>query len=165
MALLTYTTYAEIRATLGVSATELPDTTLALSTYGVWAQLALEDISLTLPTDYDTTVLLPVKTPDEQRFIDLVRLYVSYSTAERLLTSLPLFSVKTLTDGRASFTRETDPYKSVREGVLATLRDLRKRLAAAYAALFPAAVIVLVPDPAPTLVLASGLATDPVTGT
>lgn len=163
MALLDYTSYAEVRAVLGVSTTELPDATLALSLYSMHATLALEDIHESLPTDYTTVSALPSKTAPQQRFVDLVKLYVPYRVAKELLTSLPMFSVKQLSDGRAEFERQADVFADVKDGVDSAISSLKYRLAAVYSALYPANSVT-VAAPTLTMVLSTGLATNPVTG-
>lgn len=163
MALTDYTTYAEVRAVLGVSTTELPDSILALSIYAMQATLALEDVYVDIPTDYATISALPSKTVPQQRFVDLVKLYVPYRVAKELLTSLPMFSVKQLSDGRAEFQRQADVFADVRDGVDAAISSLRYRLAAAYKSLFPLNGVT-VTAPTLTVTLATGLATNPVTG-
>ena len=44
----------DVRAVLGVSVTEIPDATLALTLFDNLVSLELEDISLDLATDYAT---------------------------------------------------------------------------------------------------------------
>ena len=163
MALTTYTSYAEVRAVLGVSSTELPDTTLALPMYGLLATLALEDIHVDLPTSFSTVSALPSKTTNEQRFVDLVQLYVPYTIAKNLLTSLPMFGVKQLSDGRAEFQRQADVFDDVRDGVDAALSSLRYRLAAVFSVLNPTLDVSLT-IPTVATVVATGLNLDPVTG-
>ncbi len=162
MPLSTYTTPDEVRAALGVSATELTDAVLAIPSYVLVATLALEDINVGLPALYTTTVAIPTPTPDQQRFIDLTKLYATYSIAQNLLTSLPLFAVKALTDGRASFERIADPFEYIRDDLPALLAALKLRLAAIYTTLAGGSAYVR-----PTLlqVLATGLSLDPVTNT
>lgn len=163
MPITTYTTYEEVRAVLGVSSTELTDATLALSIYDTGATLALEDIHENLPTDFATVSALLSKTAQEKRFVDLVKLYVPYQIAKQLLVSLPLFSVQRLTDGRAEFQRQTDVFADVRDGVDAGLTSLRYRLAAVYKVLYPLNDVTT-SAPTLTMVMSTGLAVNPVTG-
>jgi hypothetical protein len=115
-------------------------------------------------TQYATVSALPEgsRTSQEQRFYLLVRLFVTYAIARNLLTSLPLFSVARLSDGRAEFTRQTDPYDDVRLGVQGMFNKLRLKVSAAY--------VVLVPTDTAYgqvsfgLTSSTGLALDPVTG-
>jgi hypothetical protein len=162
MPLTTYTSYAEIRAVLGVSSTELTDAALSQQAYYTLFILALEDIDVAIPGYYDTISALPTPSTSETRFIDLVNLFAAYSTAKELLTSLPLFSVKELTDGRASFARQSDPYQAVRDGIEATFETLRLRIATLYNTLANGTSTVGTRT-LPTLTIGATLATDPVT--
>lgn len=163
MTLSTYTTPQEIRAVLGVSSTELTDATLALPMYGTLATLGLEDIHVNLPDDFSTVSALPSKTAQQQRFVDLVKLYVPYKVSKELLVSLPMFSVKQLSDGRAEFQRQADIFDDLKDGVDAALSSLRYRLAATYQALYPANSTTTATRLF-TQTLATGVAVDPVTG-
>jgi len=163
MALTTYTTYAEVRAILGVSSTELPDTVLSLSIYGMHATLVLEDVYVDLPTDFATVSALPSPSANQQRFIDLTKLYVPYAIAKELLTSLPMFTVKQLTDGRAGFQRQDDVQLEMRDNIDQALLSMKYRLAAIYTTLYPTK-ITPIENKITTLTKAAGLGTDPVTG-
>jgi hypothetical protein len=163
MPILDYTTYSEIRATLGVSATELPDTVLSQEQWALFLNLALSDVHSDLASTYATISALPSnsRSTSQQRLYELVRLFASYTTANTLLTSLTMFGVERLTDGRAEFQRVADPYSDTREGVVATLETIRKRLVAAYNALVPGAITET--SATFTMTAAIGLAVDPVT--
>jgi len=160
MSLLLYTSYNEVRAVLGVSITELPDTVLSGSIYGTLLTLALEDINVSIPAYFVTVSALPSPTTSQTRFLDLVRLISPYSTAKELLTSLPLFAVQSIGDGRAQFTRQTDVFADVRDGVDAALMSLRTRLLASYAGLTATSITV---RPNLVMTVASALGFDPVT--
>lgn len=162
MPVSTYTTSNEIRAALGVSTTELPDSTLVLPMYDTVADLAVDEVHSKLEDLFEATVVLPTPTATEQKFIDVVKLYVTYALAKHLLSSLPLFSVQRLTDGKAEFQRQTDIFEDVRDGVDATLAGLRARLEDLMQLVDP----TVAPAPAETAIftVASTLAVDPVTG-
>ena len=155
-------TATDVRAVLGVSITEIPDSVLALTMFDNLVSLELEDISLTLATDYTTVNAIVSKTAADTRFLKVVTLYTTYLYANLCLEQLPLFAVQTLTDGRASFTRQSDPYESVKVGIAGMLSSLKVRLLSAYAALYPATTL---PVTAATFTstLSTGLAVDPVT--
>jgi hypothetical protein len=163
MALTTYTSYDEIRAILGVSATELPDSILSLSIYDMHTVLALEDIYIDLPYDFSVVSALPTKSANQQRFLDLTKLYAPYAIAKELLTSLPMFSVKQLTDGRAGFMRQDDVQQQLKENIDGALLSLKYRLGAIYTTLYPTKITV-VGNNKLTLTKISVLGTDPVTG-
>ncbi len=163
MSITTYTSPAEIRAVLGVSTTELPDTVLLLPIYSTLVELAIEDVNPDIPSQFAiVSAITPPLTAKQQRFLDLVKLYAPYALANELLVSLPLFAVKDLTDGRASFGRQSDPYADVREGVQGSLQNLRVRLGVAYQALVPGAAVDIAVATFTTATTA-GLAIDPVT--
>lgn len=161
MALTTYTSYAEVRAALGVSETELPDSVLALPMYETLAVTDLEDVYIGIPAKFIELSALPSRTATEQRFVDLTRLFASYTLAQNLLTSLPLFAVKHLTDGRAGFDRQTDIYADVRDGVQGMYNVVKSRLTAAYKVVEPS-IAGYVPSSFAYTTNAT-LGTDPVT--
>jgi len=163
MSLLDYTSYAEIRAVLGVSATELSDATLALTQYATVATLELEDVNLGIPALYTTIATDSSKTATEQRFYDLVRLFVAYAVAQNLLTSLPLFSVQRLTDGKAEFQRQANIFDEVRSGVDGLYTTLKTRLSAVYVLLEPTATAYA--QGSFDFTQATGIAINPMTST
>lgn len=165
MALSDYTTPQEIRAVLGVSRTELTDETLALSIYATMATLALEDISVNLPTNFSSVSALPSPTTQQRRFLDLVKLFVPYQIAKELLVSLPLFAVSQLSDGRAEFQRNALQLEDIKDGVDATLLSLRYRLVATYSSLYPSESVASATITQPSITVSTGLAVNPVTGT
>lgn len=163
MALTDYTTYAEVRAVLGVSTTELPDTVLAQPQHAIMLTLDLEDINTGIPALYTTVSALPEvsRSADQQRFYDLARLTAAYAIARNLLTSLPLFSVSRLTDGRAEFERQKDIFEDVRKAVNAMYDKLRLKLSAIFVVLTPSQPVYA--SVTQVFTAATGLATDPVT--
>lgn len=161
MDLLTFTSAAEVRAALGVNSTELPDATVLLPMYYTVATMAMEDVNSSIPTQFATIDALPSKTAVQQRFLDVTRLFVTYTTAKQLLTSAPLFSVKVLTDGKASFERQADPYAQLREDITGMWNAVRYRLNTYFASLSGSSAAARF---TPMIAVASTLATDPVTG-
>ena len=127
-ALTQFTSYDEIRAVLGVSDEELEDTTLALSMYPRLLEMDLGDISSGLVDQYLAIYALAIKTPEEQKLLDVVSVFSAYAISKHLLTSMPLFAPKRITDGRAETDRVTDPFEGVREGVNSTYQTLRARV-------------------------------------
>jgi len=166
MALLTYTTFDEIRAVLGVSATELDNDDLNQPMYDLQVILALEAVAPGIPALFTTLNSLSsgTATVPQARFIGLVSLYSAYAAAKHLLTSLPMFAVQALTDGRASFDRNTNVsiYDNVKAEVRSTLAEIGLLLRASYYA------TTLQPEPAaavirPLLTMLSTRGIDPVT--
>jgi hypothetical protein len=154
---------AEVRAVLGVSATELPDSVISLGYSNLQVILELEDVNLGIPALYTTVSALPEisRTVTQQRFYDLVNLFCTYSRAKDLLAALPMFSVQRLSDGRAEFTRQTDPFEDVKLGVRGMFNSLRIKLTGVYTILTPADAVYT--DVRHEFTSAVGLATDPVT--
>jgi hypothetical protein len=164
MQILDYTSYDEVRATLGVSDEELEDVTLALPMWASELQLRLEDVSSTLETLYGTVAAKAenVRTVDEQKLYKIVRLYSMYCISDNLLTSLPMFSFKSVSDGKSEKSRPDkweDTRDGVRQGVQAMLARLRMILAkvdGTYST--PTATVSIITR-------ATGLAVNPITST
>jgi hypothetical protein len=134
MLITDYTTYDEIRATLGVSDEELEDETLALNLYNDALLVELEGVSLTLPDTYELKRVLATPTAAETRFLAASRLFATYAVAKQLTGSLPLFSPKDISDGKASTARYTaDPYKAVIAAINQQYDRFKKRLQEAFA--------------------------------
>lgn len=163
MTILDYTTYEEVRAVLGVSATELPDLTMAQTQHNLLLTIDLEDVNSGIPDLYTTVSALPEisRSTAQKRFYELTRLFASYTIARNLLTSLPLFSVARLTDGRAEFQRQPDIFADVREGVEAMFNTLRIKLSTIYVVLTPAEALYT--SGVFSYATSTGLGTDPVT--
>ena len=158
-----YTNFQEVRAVLGLTTTELPDSVLSLPMYETLLAIQLEDIDVTLPNFYLTISALPSesRSATQARFFDLTRLFSAYATAKELLTSLPMLGVQKLSDGRAEFTRQSEQWSDIVDGVDAAFTSLRLRLAAAYNVLAPSA---LVPSYTTSIMTSYVGMTDPVTG-
>lgn len=162
MALTDFTTYAEVRAVLGVSEPEITDTVLALPMYEVLLTEDLRELNEDLEADFLAADALPSPTADQARFVYLVETYCGHKIGSLLIGSLPMFAPRVITDSSSGFERMADPYQNMRQAITDTLAYLRVRVLEAYATLTPAA-----PAPIPTvrvLVANVGLGTDPVTG-
>lgn len=159
----TYLDYQEVRAVLGLTTTELPDSILTLPMYETLLMLQLEAIGADLPTTFTTISDLPSesRSSTQSRFYDLTRLFSAYATAKELLTSLPMLGVQKLADGRAEFTRQAEQWESIVDGVDAAYATLRERLGLSYKVLVPAAII---PSAVVSIMTSAVGMTDPVTG-
>ena len=158
-ALTDFATYDEIRAVLGVSDEELEDGTLALPMYLKLLQLDFGDIAGTLEAQYLAAKASITPSAAEQKLVDVVSVFSAYAISKHLLTSLPLFAPKRITDGRAETDRITDPFEGVREGVNSMCRVRESRVGAALAALGTSVTV----NPARTFFSVAGLAINPVT--
>lgn len=125
----TYTTYDQIRATLGVSDEEIEDTTLALEAWSTNLDFTLDEFSEELVPAYDLIAAKAenTRTADEKKVYAATRLFATYVVAEDLLKSLPMFSFKRLTDGKAEAER-FDAWKDTRLGVQSGLAAIKLRL-------------------------------------
>src|SRR4051812_45297778 len=110
MPLTPFTTNEQVRSVLGVSEDELIDETLNLPIYELNLRYELGEVSGSLAADFVTIAALDETTwTDKQKgFVDAVKLFSPYAVSVQLETSLPLFSPKEITDGKASLVRYTD---------------------------------------------------------
>ncbi len=162
MSITTYTTTNSVRAVLGVSEPEIPDTVLVDPIYEVVLKEHLRGLSTTIRAAFLAAVADLSPTADETRFVELMQTYAAYQVASQLLGSLPLFAPKLIEDASSKMDRITDPFASLRESLAASLAWLRGVLLEAYEVLVPA-------EPAPsavarTLVVNVPLGTNPITG-
>lgn len=163
MALTDYTSYAEVRAVLGVSDDEIDDATLGLGVYSLNLLAEFEDIAEALPEDYATVVAIdaPNRTELQRKFCNAVQLFAPYAIGKQLASSLPLFSPKAITDGKSGFTRFSEsPFKATISKCLEQYSANRQRLIDAYAGFKNTAATF---SARPYLAISSP-ATDPVTG-
>lgn len=136
MNLLDYTTYEDIRATLGVNDLELSDGTLGLALYSSNLAIELGDIGPTLADRYDEVRLLPdeARTKTQQRLFDVTRVFSTYAVAKQCAGSLPMFGPKSISDSKTEVSRFTnDPYKATIKAINESWSAHRTRLVAALA--------------------------------
>ena len=142
MAILDYTTYDDVRAVLGVSIDELPNSVVSLKVYENALLLALTEKSGVVDPDtvdrdlaehYTYLKALPSPTSDDLRNIALIEEYATYLVAATLCGALSMFAPKTQADGKATLTRfsSEDTYKRVCAainsklgGIVGTINDL-----------------------------------------
>jgi hypothetical protein len=165
MSLTDFTSYDDIRAALGVSAEEIEDATLSLPLYELNLVSELEEVNLDLISNYmdlqgiDASTL----TAEQQRFDRYAQLFATYAVAKNLTVSLPLFSPKEVTDGKAGFSRySTDPYKVTIARVIAECDKFRTKLEKAYGDLTSVATVDV---PIRTFMFVASPTSDPITGT
>lgn len=103
-----FTTYAEVRAVLGVDEVELSDTTLALDLFSSSLQRSLrgfkDSTGKNLVTYFDDIDLLTA-TEDEETLYYAIKEYATYVVAETCCTGLSLFALKSDSDGKAAQSR------------------------------------------------------------
>jgi len=133
--LIDYTTYNDVRAALGVSEEDIPDSVLDLNLYADTLTQEFEEIDLTLESTYATTESLAAPTAAETRFITACNLFATYSVAKQLTATMPLFAARQVTDGKAQISRFDNPYRDVIAQVTAQYEKARTRLVAAFGAI------------------------------
>ena len=158
--LTNYTTYADIRAALGVSEEEIEDVTLGLALYST---LLDEDLLAVDPLLVSTFTALPPtgRTPAQARLAALTSLYATYAVAHRLTDSVELFGFLKVADGRASTERAKEAFANLRTNISAMLARLRGLLLAALQVVVPSTPLA---STAFSWVSSTGIALDPVTG-
>lgn len=165
MALTDFTSFDDIRAALGVSTDELEDATLSLSLYELNLVSELDDVGVDLIEDFMTLQAIDPSTwtSVQKRFDQFTRLFTTYAVAKQLTVSLPLFSPKEISDGKASVTRfALDPYRETIKMIREQYGAFKQKLESAYAASQSTAYVDATPR-VYFLGVASG--SDPVTGT
>lgn len=108
IAVTDYTSYAEIRAVLGVDALELSDTTLGLQTYATALYRALVSITDgdgdSLITLYD--VINPLDMTDaEELLYYTIKEYATYIVASSCCSGISMFALRSDSDGTATQSR------------------------------------------------------------
>lgn len=131
MKITEYTTFADVRSILGVEDDELRDETLELRTYSHALSEALHEVSPNLVELYRE---LQEKEPEERssiegRVVALTQLFASYAVALEASAALPMFSPRSIGDGKGSITRfSNDPYKDTIERIEQRFHLYRDRL-------------------------------------
>lgn len=164
MAMLDYTTYDDIRAVLGVSSDELEDSTLSLTVYEYGLSSELRSINRAIPTDHATVAAKSESTwtNEERDFIEVMSLFSTYAVARHLLTSLPLFSPKEISDGKASMVRYSiNPYEETIKRVEGMYQRYRDELETVYSAY---KVETAPSRPLRTFMSVASPSSDPITG-
>lgn len=159
-----YTSYDAIRSVLGVSDEEgfLEDADLDSEHLESVLHLALTGIGSTLPTEFLAVCGTPpvARTEAQANLALLVPLFATLCVARQVGVSLPM-SAKTITDGKASFSRFADaPYKETLARLEAEFQVARTALASAYSTLTGAGGT---PTVLPTLLAGAGASVDRVT--
>lgn len=165
MAIVDFTSFDDVRAALGVSQDEIKDATLSLDLYEFNLVSELEGISLDLIPTYMTQVGDPQESwnAEQTRFYQSVRLFSTYAVAKQCTISVPMFSPKEQSDGKAALVRfALDPYKSMIDGVVQQYDIFREKLESAYGAITTSGDPIFIPRTYFTVISPSS---DPVTGT
>jgi len=127
-----YTSYENIRVTLGLTLRELPDTLLAAEIYDLNLEVEINGIGSDIPALYTTAS--GESTEEADAFVRAVRVFSTYSVAKNCAEALPLFSSKGITDGKAGVFRDgNSPYELTMEKIGASYDRAYRLLEEAYA--------------------------------
>ena len=103
-----YTSYAEIRAVIGVDALELPDATLGLQTFATALYRTLLSITNssgeTLVALFDTIDPFDMDISEEILYYT-IKEYATYVVADACCSGLSMFALKSDSDGKATQSR------------------------------------------------------------
>lgn len=156
----TFIAYDSVRALLGVSSKELPDSVLSDPLYANRLKLELVDIDQAIEDKYATA---QGETSEAAKsFVAAFDIFVVCAMGLFCLPALPMFSPKSVTDGKASFSRYSDsPYRETVSKLEAEYDKYRKELVDALAVYDGGSAS----DYAPlTFAVVSSPSYDPVTG-
>lgn len=164
MALTPYCENAEVRATLGVNAIELPDSVLNLPIYEIGLVRELNKVAPSLPASFSAINSKPAdqRTAAELALLDATKLFSAYASARQVGVSLASMMPKDVGDGKATVSRFADaPYKETLARIEAMYLASRSSLLASLAELtqLPAAAART-----PLAFVAATRSYDPVTG-
>lgn len=165
MELTEYTSFNDIRAALGVSDDEIDDATLSLPLYSLNLASELDDVSPTLQSSFDAIrEVAPADQTDNQKRLNRdVRLFATYAVAQHLTSSLPLFSPREFSDGKASFGRyQQNPYKDVIKAIDANYNKFKLKVIEVLALLNSEQTAAVAPR---TFLIGVSSTRDPITGT
>ena len=159
MTITTYCTADSVRAVLGVSDEEIPDTVILDPIYSLALDERLIDIDSGLAPFYAT---LPTTggTQAQVRFLNLVNTYSAYIVAQQLLNSVKMFAPQIITDSKSTMTRNIDAYADLRTNVIGSINYLYTRITSAYTLLNPSGST---PQVTPRIFAVSVGGYDPVT--
>lgn len=162
MAFSDLTTTAEVRAIIGVSAKELPDTVLTLTIYTTELTEHLREIDADFLADYTTAYAANPGTANQIRFRNLTQAYAAYYVGALLTGAIDMFAPQTIQEARAQIQRQDEAAKALRSDIMASLARLKPKLQTVYGLIN---TDYTVPTATTRNLLAiAGLGTDPVTG-
>lgn len=154
-----YTTYAEVRAVLGVSSYELSDTTLGLATYtrSLYARLRAVTGTFGVTTGslidiFEVLVDVVNPTAAQEDMLALIKQFATFIVAESCLTGLSLLAMKSESDGKTTQTRFSaeatfkDVAMNVRQQLNSLIAQLDRALGGADTALPLLSVVVPATD-------------------
>ena len=161
MSFLDFTTCDEVRAVLGVSAEELDDDVIGLPLYDRLLRQHFREVGTSAYATILSLTSSASLTEAEESLIDLAGVFATYALACELAKSMPNFSPRLISDGKANINRHDQAFRLVIAAVKNSLEDCRRKLSEAFTAYQGAAA-------SPVLTyggfVSVGLASDPVVG-
>lgn len=130
-----FTTYADIRAALGVTEDDLEDATLSLNLYSDSLGVEFEDVSSAFADTYATVRDIDNPSAVQISFLTATRLFATYAVAKQLTATLPVFASKQVSDGKTVVQRFDNPYRDTIKSVLDQYGKAKARLATVIATL------------------------------
>lgn len=128
-----YTSYAEIRAVIGVDALELPDATLGLQTFATALYRTL--LSITNSSGDTLVALFDAIDPfdmdiSEEILYYTIKEYATYVVADACCSGLSMFALKSDSDGKATQSRFASEatFKDVVKNIQQRLASLTRTL-------------------------------------
>lgn len=169
MALEPFTTADSVRGVLGLSPQELSDDTLALEMYAMGLKMELDavgepDNDGDLIDEFESILDIDesARTPPQVNLHAAVILFSPFAVARHLSSSLPLFTQRSVTDGKAAMSRHAEsPFKDVINQCKQDYERFRQNLEKRWATLESTTAVL---EEAPTLVVISSPSINPVTG-
>lgn len=154
------TSYESVRAVLGLTTLELPNTLLAAEVYDLVMETEILALGSNLYTDYTTAT--GESTAEAEAFVRATRLFATHAVAFKCVESLPLTATKAITDGKAGVYRDgNSPYKQAIEKITSAYFLTKRGLQEAYAAYNNESIAEI---PTVTILSVSSPDYDPVTG-
>lgn len=135
MSITAYTTFADVRAVLGVSEKDLSDSTLSLAWYSDTLDEELEEVSTNLVATFLAATSAVTPSEDQKRLMRAVRIFAAAAVARTATAAIRLAAPQQVTDGKAAMTRFSDPIKELTKDVEAKYLAARDKVAAALSAI------------------------------
>lgn len=161
MAFSDYTSPDSVRAALGVSAREAPDTVITDNIYLIELLEEMDSFGITFRADYLAARDAEPRSAAQNRLVLLAQAFGAYTIALKLIPILGALVPGRTADGKSEMERINNPYENMRAPIEANRNVYRTRLRAAYAGLTGTAVNA--PGLSPRISVV-GLGTDPITG-
>lgn len=126
-----YTSYAEVRSTVGMSTDTLPDSILELEIYANTLELAFDSLTIAETSlNPIKTVFLTLDPNTDSTAYSLTRLFATYTVALEVAVSLSMRAPKTLSDSKVTLGRFSPEatWQDVIEAIKAKLGQIKDDL-------------------------------------